>query len=426
METPDLHNLPLNPNPPRIMHIDLNSCFATVEQQANKHLRGKPLLITPYNTNRGFIIAPSIEAKRHGIKVGNQVSQAKLLLPNAVVRTPDSDLIRDVHVKFKKICMDYSPNVAPRSIDELVIDFEGMDYFLKDKTIQQIGHEIKQRFRKEIGEWISCSVGIAPNRFLAKVAASYQKPDGLITIDHTNVIDIYKTLELTDLPYIKYRNQARLKAGGIFTVMDFLNAPLDLLKKEVFKSINGYYWYKRLRGWEVDQIEFQRKSFGQDYALHKSTADPKELARLLMKLCEKMGRRLRKYGKAAHGINIACIYSDRTWWNQQKKSKTPLYTTLELFRAAQYVLDIRPTQEKKLSKLSVSCYDLQEATGSQTSLFEDAEDKLKKVSEALDAINDRYGEFVITPASMMNMNDTIVDLIAFGGVKEIKDVNLKT
>lgn len=425
METPELNNLPLNPNPPRIMHIDLNSCFATVEQQANKHLRGKPVFIAAYNSPKGCILAPSIEAKKYGVKTGNRVGEARYLAPNAVVRTPDTALIRDVHVKFKKICMDYSPHVAPRSIDEVVIDFHGMDYYLKDKTLIQIGQEIKQRFRKEIGEWMSCSVGIAPNRFLAKVASSYQKPNGLTYIDHTNLLEIYEKLELIDLPYIKYRNQTRLKAAGIFTVKDFLHAPLDLLKKQVFQSVGGYYWYKRLRGWEVDAIEFERKSFGQEYSLQKSTADPKELARLLMKLCEKMGRRLRRYGQAAHGINVGCIYIDHTWWHQQKKSKTPLYTTLELYRAAQYVLDLRPSEEKKLMKISVSCYDLQATKNSQASLFEDAEDKLRKVSDALDAINDRYGEFIITPASMMSMKDTIVDRIAFGGsgIKEIEDLS---
>ncbi len=425
METPDIYNLPINPNPPRIMHIDLNSCFATVEQQANKHLRGKPVFIAAYDTPKGCILAPSIEAKKYGVKTGARVGEAKYLAPNAVVRTPDTALIRDVHVKFKKICMDYSPNVVPRSIDEVVIDFHEMDYFLKDKTLMQIGAEIKQRLKKEIGDWMVCSVGIAPNRFLAKVASSYKKPDGLTYIDHTNLLNIYDTMELIDLPYIKYRNQTRLKAFGIFTIKDFVNAPLDLLKKQVFESINGYYWYKRLRGWEVDAIEFERKSFGQEYSLQRHTADPKELARLLMKLCEKMGRRLRRHGQAAHGIHIGCIYVDRTWWHQQKKSKSPLYTTLELYRAAQYVLDLRPSEEKKLMKLSVSCYDLSATKNAQASLFEEDEDKLRKVSNALDAINDRYGEYVITPATMMSMDRTIVDRIAFGGsgAHDIEDLS---
>jgi len=421
METPDLKKLPINPNPPLVMHIDLNSCFATVEQQANKHLRGKPVLIAAYDSPRGCVVAPSIEAKGYGVKTGNRVVEGKLLAPNAVVRTPDTNLIRDVHVKFKKICQDYSPNVFPQSIDEVVIDFEEMEYFLRDKTLPEIAQEIKSRLKKEVGEWMSCSIGIGTNRFLAKVGASYKKPDGLVVIDHTNLMNIYNTLELTDLPYIKYKNQARLKSVGIFTVKDFLRADVDTLKKRAFQSITGYYWYKRIRGWEVDAIEFERKSIGQDYALRQHTDDPKELSQILMKLCEKMGRRLRKHKNLAYGIHVSCIYSDRTWWHRGKKFKTSQYTTLELYKRAQYLLDLQPLQ-KKLAKLSVSCYGLEESSVSQLDLFDNTLFQKRKLADALDEINNRYGEFVITPAIMMGMNDTVIDRIAFGGVKEIEDV----
>lgn len=421
METPELEHLPINPNPPSVMHVDLNSCFATVEQQANKHLRGKPVLIAAYNSPRGCVVAPSIEAKKYGVKVGNRVVEARLLTPNAVIRTPDTALIRDVHVKFNAICKDYSPNVFPKSIDEVVIDFAGMDHFLKDKSLTDIAREIKSRLKREVGSHLSCSIGISTNRFLAKVGASYRKPDGLVVIDHTNLMEIYDTLTLTDLPYIKLRNQARLKQAGIFTISDFVHASLDTLKKEVFQSITGYYWYKRLRGWEVDAIEFERKSYGQDYSLRQATDDPKELSKLLMKLCEKMGRRLRRHGQVAYGLHISCIYTDRTWWHVGKKFHTSQYATLELFRKAQYLFDLQPTK-KKVAKLSVSCYDLEDSKNAQMDLFESVDNKMRKISDAMDLINDKYGEFVITPALMMGMKDTILDRIAFGGVKEIEDL----
>ena len=148
-----------NPSPPTVMHIDLNSCFATVEQQANMHLRGKPLVIAAYTTPSGCVVSPSIEAKRYGIRVGMTVRDAKLLCKEVAVRTPDPPLVRDVHIKFKKIFKDYSPNVYPKSIDEAVIDFTGMEHYLK-RSLIEIGTEIKQRLRSEIGEWISCSIGI--------------------------------------------------------------------------------------------------------------------------------------------------------------------------------------------------------------------------------------------------------------------------
>jgi DNA polymerase IV len=242
--------LPVNHNQPRIMHVDLNSCFATIEQQANPRLRGKPMVVAADNSANGCVVAPSIEAKRFGIKTGMSVRDAKLLYPGVIVRTPDPPKYRAVHLLFRKIFKDYSPSVTPKSIDEAVIDFTET-YALFNRSLTDIGQEIKRRFRKEIGEWMVCSIGIGTNRFLAKLAASLHKPDGLDVIDHANVFDVYKTVKLLDLSGINTRFQARLNASGIFTPMEFFHASLETLKTQVFRSILGYYWYLRLRGYEI-------------------------------------------------------------------------------------------------------------------------------------------------------------------------------
>src|SRR2546423_1259011 len=188
-------DLQLNRNDPKIMHIDLNSCFATVEQQANPLLRGKPIVVAAYNSPNGCVVSPSMEAKRYGIKTGMTVRDAKLLYPPVIVKTPDPPKYRSVHQRFAKIFRDYSPSVTPKSIDEAVIDFSDT-FALSNKSLTEIGREIKRRMRAEIGEWISCSVGIGTNRFLAKLAAGLHKPDGLVVITHENVKDIYAKLTL--------------------------------------------------------------------------------------------------------------------------------------------------------------------------------------------------------------------------------------
>jgi DNA polymerase-4 len=202
-----------------------------------------------------------------------------------------------------------SPDVTPKSIDEAVIDLTDTLCLFKG-TVEDIGRQIKRRFRTEIGEWMSCSIGVGPNRFLAKLAASLHKPDGLDVIDHTSVMDVYRQVNLLDLSGINTRYQARLNAYRIFTPEEFSKAPLPLLWKQVFKSINGYYWYLRLRGYEIDAIDFKRKSFGNTYALQHQTRDPRELATLLMKLCEKTGRRLRHAKYSAQGVHVAMVYTD--------------------------------------------------------------------------------------------------------------------
>ncbi|MDQ6659792.1 MAG: DNA polymerase IV, partial [Chloroflexota bacterium] len=176
-------NLPLNKNQPLVMHIDLNSCFATVEQQANPLLRGRPVAIAAYTTPNGCVVSPSIEAKKQGVRVGMTVREARLLCPDIEVRPPDPPKYESVHRQFAKIFKDYSPDVTPKSIDEAVLNFSESHVLFK-KPLTEIAREMKQRMRLEIGEWISCSIGIAPNRFLAKLAASLHKPDGLDVIDH--------------------------------------------------------------------------------------------------------------------------------------------------------------------------------------------------------------------------------------------------
>ena len=114
-----------NSSPSYIMHIDLNSCFATIEQQANPFLRGKPVAVAAFTSPGGCILASSVEAKRLGIKTGMRVRDGKELYPDLIIRTADTILIRDVHQKFKKICLNYSPDVVPKSIDEVVINFCG-------------------------------------------------------------------------------------------------------------------------------------------------------------------------------------------------------------------------------------------------------------------------------------------------------------
>lgn len=401
------------------MHIDLNSCFATVTQQAFPSLRGKPLGMAAYDSPNGCILSPSIEAKRFGVKTGSTVREAKLLCPDIVIRMTDTVMVRDVHIKLKKIFKDFCPDVVPKSIDEAVLDFGSMEHIVKGK-LPEVGVRIKKRLREEVGEWISCSVGIAPNRFLAKTAAGLIKPDGLVQITHENLFNVYQKLSLTDLPGINKRYEARLNMHGIYTVLDFVNTPMLKLKKEVFQSIVGYYWYLRLRGFEQDAVDFKRKSIGQDYALKQHTKDPYEISRLLMKLCEKMGRRLRVKGLSAQGISVMLLNNDGTYWHRSRLVGRDMYTTPELFKEALYTLNKRP-EKKPLSKISVSCYRLEECKNSQPSLF-DEPDKHRKLYDAVDKINDRYGEMVISPALMMGMKDLIIDRIAFGGTKELVDL----
>jgi len=416
-------DLPINRNKPLTMHVDLNSAYATIEQQANRHLRGKPLVVAAYNSPGGCIVAPSIEAKRFGIKTGMRIMEARLLCKDIIVRTPDPDKYFDVNVRLRHIFKDYTPDFHPKSIDEFVLNFAVVEKLSPD--LIRVAHEIKKRVREEIGDWMKCNIGIGTNRFLAKTAAGLHKPDGLDVITHNNLIDVYSSLSLIDLNGINVKFQARLNSERIFTPMDFLNTNVEVLQKQVFKSIIGRYWYERLRGYEVDDVEFETKSIGQDYAIPRATSDSAEIAKFIMKLCEKMGRRLRSQGLVAHGMHVSLVYDDWTYWHRGRMQETEMYTTKDLFTKAILVFNQRP-DNKRVSKLSVSCYKLESSGKSQTSLFdfEDNIEKNRKVSDAMDEINNKYGEFIITPALMMGMDNQIIKRVPFGNVKELEDLYL--
>jgi len=400
----------LNPSLASKMHIDLNSCFASVEQQANPLWRGKPLVVAAYDSPGGCVLSPSIEAKKFGIKTGFRVKEAKELCPNVIVRMPDPPKYHFVHDEMMKVFRDSCPKVIPKSIDEALLDFEDLGY--TEEKLIDVAISIKDSIKRRVGDWLTVSVGIAPNRFLAKLASGLHKPDGLDVINAQNLVQTLAKLGLVDLPGINVRYEARLNANGIFTPLDFLRSGRDLLQKQVFVSIVGYYWFQRLRGFEIDNVDFLRRSFGQEYAIGKPLANPRQLSSLLYKLCEKMGRRLREGKFSAHGIHLACSYEDQTFNHRSQVQHTPMYSTKSLFVSAQRVLNSFGFT-KKITKLAVSCYDLTKVSSSDQLCLFDYQDKDKNLTEALDKINNRFGEYTVKPLLMLEMEDKILERVAF-------------
>lgn len=414
----DLNNLKFNPNPSAIMHIDLNSCFATVEQQANPHLRGKPIAVAAYTTPSGCILAPSVEAKRYGLKTGMRVRKGKRLCPGLVVLPADPDKYRSVHLALRKIVSDYTDKFNPKSIDEFVLDLE--EYPAFDRGMFKVAREIKQRIRKEVGEWLTVSVGIAPNRFLAKTASGLHKPDGLDEINKDKFGEVYKDLELTDLCGIAERNAAKLSGAGVYTVTDFYEAPL-LRLKTAFKSILAYYWYVRLRGWEIDDIEFNRRSFGNSYALPKPYWRIEDLAPILSKLVEKTGTRLRRSGYKTKGISLSLNYRDGGYWNKSEKLSKELFDSRDILKGAMKLLSKSPRRPVRI--LAVSCFNLSKRDNLQLTFFEDVQSK-ESLTDSIDRINKTWGDFTIGSAKTAKLKDSVHDRISFGGVKELEELTL--
>lgn len=414
---------------PLVMHIDLNSCFATVEQQARPLLRGKPVAIINRRTEHTSIITASYEAKAKGVTLGMAVKEARLLCPDLVPLESDPPKYRYVYHKLMDIMSDYSPAFTMKSIDEGVIDFAGSSQAIRSRDMTMLALEIKHRLKTEIGCAMRCNIGIAPNRFLAKTAAGLNKPDGLNVIDAGNLRATFARLDLEDLTGIAHRNRHRLEMVGIYTPLQFLDASVETLQKVVFKSICGVQWHQRLRGWEVDDVDYDIKTCGRQYVLESRNLTRYEVLQRLHHLCESAGKKLRSQGKCARGVGIYVrMYgtpgledSNGRWgqrggyWHQKYLHPLPFYSNAAIFAIAERLFAAAPVGAMR--EIGIHCYHLHDGFGDQLSLFGDELAREQQVTWAIDEINNRYGDRTIHAASTLGTGLYVKQKIPFGSTR---------
>lgn len=405
---------------PTVMHIDLNSCFATVEQQARPMLRGRPVAIVNRRTEHTMIITASYEAKALGVKLGMSIKEAKKLCPDLVWLESDPPKYRYVYRQLLRIMGDYSAHVRMKSIDEGVIDFRETSQDIARRDIVEIGYEIKRRLREEVGCAMRCNVGISTNRFLAKTAASLHKPDGLDVITANNLRQVMGELDLEDLTGIAHRNRARLEAVGIYTPLEFLDADEEVLRRVVFRSIDGTKWHQRLRGWEVDKVDFPLRSAGRQYVLDGYAMKPADVIKRLHNLCESVGRKVRSQGLVARGVHVhARTYGDteRGWYGRHWKSRymasLPFYSDQAIFEIARKLFDDAPYP---LKEIGVTCYELTPPDDRQLYIWGDELVRERRITSAMDDINNRWGERTIHSADTL-YTDMMKAKIPFGSTR---------
>src|SRR3989338_9170906 len=297
-----------------ILHLDMNSYFASVEQQANSFLRGRPVGVCAYLSRHGCIIASSKEAKAVGIKTGCRVAEALNLCPKAVLLQNDPPKYRSLTKRIFKILAEYTENLEPYSIDEAFLDLTNIPIALRRgnsepglkivrdlKDAYQIGQEINQRIKNEIGEWLTSSIGVAETKFWAKLLSDTGPKDGVSYIEPVQYKHYLESIRLTDIWGINYRLEKRFNRQGIYTPLDLVNSSGSKIIQHFGKY--GYFLWLNLQGINVGPIKKEEdlapKSIGHSYVLPNKTKDKDYLVGILMKLCEKTGRRLREQGLEA-------------------------------------------------------------------------------------------------------------------------------
>lgn len=412
-------NLEPNRQPPMVMHIDLNSAFAMTEQQANPLLRGRPVGVTNRLNDYAICIAASYEAKRAGIGLGTRRPEAMVLAPNFVMVESDPAKYQYVHQKLQAIFSSYSPTAYMKSVDEGIIDFTGMEPVLKGRPLEDIAQEIKTRIKTEIGNYLTVNTGIAQNRWLAKLAAGFLKPNGLYTIDHSNLEIVYGLLDLVELPYIKQRMRARLNNAGIFTTLDFFRAPESVLVRQVFQSINGHLWYLKLRGYETE-VPFGIRTVSRNYVLEHRTSDPAELAALLYKASVKVARRLQKNDFATRGIMLWLMYkktpSGPRYFFQRQMFKAAARRADQIYSRALHLFSKSPAG-LVVTGMALTAYALEPAKTDQPPLFVDNYAKREALEDSINYINSRYGELTVAPGTVVKSKNPMKDKVPFGSIR---------
>jgi DNA polymerase-4 len=404
-----------NDERPLVMHIDLNSCFATVEQQSRPMLRGRPVAILNRRTEHTAIVTASYEAKRLGVTVGMKFRDAAILVPGLIGVESDPPKYRYVYHKLMAIMKRYSAHITMKSIDEGVIDFHQTTQKLQQRDLKDIGQEIKQALRSEIGCAMRCNVGIAPNRFLAKTAAGMHKPDGLDMINHQSLRPALASLKLRDLTGIAKQNEARLHSVGITTPLEFLDADPNTLKDIVFKSVNGIQWHQRLRGWEVDDVSYDMKTVGRQYVLEAQDLSRAEILQRLHHLAESVGHRMRSKGKAARGVFVYVRTYEHGYWHRRRMCPLPFFSNQAIYAQAALLFSQAP---EGIREIGVTCYQLEDADESdQLSLFGDQLAREQQVTDAIDTINRRFGDRMIHSADTLGTGMYVKQKMPFGSTR---------
>jgi len=407
--------LGLNPAEPTTLVIDLNCAFASIEQQHAVELRDRPLAIAAYATDAATIVSSSREARDLGIKTGMRVFEARAIFPQVVVMEPNPPRYRAVSDQLVEIMERHSPDVLRMSIDEASINLAGTPDLRRLGT-SGVGRAIKRALREEVGECITCSVGISTSIWMAKQASNLDKRDGLERLDHRNLVSVFERLQLTDLSGIADATANRLRKAGIHTPIEFLLATADELGLAGMHSAVAAGWRRQLRGFEVGSFESAaRKSYSHSHVLARATSSQAELEELLMRLSDMVGRRMRAAFRRGAVVSVSVVYRPEAGhFSKQSKLTIPISSGEEIYRAALKLLAVRE-RGRKVGTLGVGISGLSDADPGQMDLFADpSRPRGERLETAMDAIRDRFGEEALQRARLLGRARVVRDRIAFG------------
>jgi DNA polymerase-4 len=378
-----------------ILHIDMDAYFISVEQRDDPSLRGKPAAVCG-SLSRSVVTSATYEARPFGIRAGMPIQEAKRRCPDLILVEGNHSKYTETAARIFSILKDYTPLVEVASIDEAYLDITQSQLLFQSS--HDLAQSIKDRIRK--GEDLTCSIGIAPNKLLAKLGSRLKKPDGLVIIKQEEVEGILKDLPVSSLYGIGPKLEEELRSIGVFTCGELGRAPVSILTKR-FGVIGGRLHEMGLGLDDSPVVSFDEeedaKSISHSVTLEEDTSDIHLLRKVLFQLSERVSRRMRRDGYFGRRIVLTVRYSDFFTFSKQKTIPQVINSGNEIFKHSLEIFEsISHPKPIRLLGVGVS---LLKKEWCQLTLFEKG-DKKGKMLKAMDRVNERFGDWTLTWAAL--------------------------
>ena len=379
-----------------ILHVDMDAFYASVEQADNRELRGKPVIIG--GGKRGVVSAASYEARKFGVHSAMPMFQARRLCPNGIFLPVRMKRYREVSRLVMAILGSFTPLLEKASVDEAYLDVTGTERLFGPAV--RVAENIKYQVRQETG--LTCSIGVAPNKFLAKIASDMDKPDGLTVISHEKVQDFLKSLPVQKIPGVGKRTLEVLKTLGVRNVSDILGVPEDFLTRKLGKA--GMELIERARGIDNSPVVplSEPKSFSAEHTLPEDTGDMEEIRKHLLVQSERVGHDLRIHGYAGRTITLKLKFADFRTITRSRTFPDTISTTSEIYRRALELLD-KVDIRLKVRLVGVGVSTLSRGARQLSMLDQGKKVKEMALDSAVDMLRERYGSSILVRGSVMDI-----------------------
>lgn len=393
------------PNGNIIFHIDMNSFYASVEVANHPELKGQPLAIAGRaEERRGIVVTSSYEARAQGVKTTMPVWEAKRLCPGLIVRHPDFPLYRETSQQIFAILKDYTNLVQKVSIDEGYMDVTNSDV---DMHPVKLARQIQNRILQEIG--IPSSIGIAPNKFLAKMASDMQKPLGLTILRKRDMSEKLWKLPIGDMHGVGSKTEGKLRGLNIDTIGDLANTPA--LKLTEWFGVQGGRLHERANGHDARPVdpyaEHTFKSIGQSTTLSRDTTETQVVRQIFGQLASKLEAQLRQKQVCAYHLSMMIRYSNWQTITRATMLSQPVFRQDDLVRLAMELFDHHwDGRPLRLLGITTSSFENMATATKQLDLFSYENDaKQEPINHTIDELNDKYGKTMIKRGNQLYRND---------------------